>query len=280
MSDVMIGKIVSYSFFGIGVIVLLVAATKLHFYDAEENGLKTLTEGEFKVDDGNEGYRIYTMHDNCEEVNVELYYESFLNMGELLWDPSCTGDFLEFRSASSGDWNYLGTVFFDGRFASDSNEITVNFNVSASHEVMITDREPIEDGLQLRTISLSLIGVGGLIFAAVKQQEIKNRTEQISSQGVFQDHIASSDNQGALDALEALKKHIVTTKTSHIELFSSFDLNNDGSIDHFELMSGLKSVGIEGLSPFDIDALVSLLDLDGDGKIDLHELGSELDQGL
>ena len=56
--------------------------------------------------------------------------------------------------------------------------------------------------------------------------------------------------------------------------------NHDGTIDHFELMNGLKSVGIEGLSPIDIGDLVSLLDINGNGKIDLHELGRELDQNL
>ena len=270
--DIRIGKIVSYLLFGIGIILFLIASSKLYLYDAEDNGLKTLKEGEFNVKENNDGYRIYTKHDNCAEVEVELYYESFFDVGDLLWNPSCGGDSFEFGSATSGDWNYIGTVTFEGKFNPESDEITVDFNVSASHEVMITDREPIVDGLSLRTISLSVLGLGGLIFGVTKKLELDN--------SFLQNHIASTTNQAALEALASLKNHIVATNISHTELFSSFDLNEDGTIDHFELMSGLKSAGIEGLSPTDIEDLVSLLDLNGDGKIDLHEVGRVLDQNL
>ncbi len=279
-NDALIGKVVSYVLFGIGVILLIVAGSKLYMYDAEENGLKTLKEGEFNVEEGNDGYRIYTKHSNCEEVEVELYYESAFNMGDLLWDPTCGGGIAEFSSATSGDWYYIGTVTFESNFNSKSDEITVDFNVSASHEVMITDREPIEDGLTFRTISLAFFGLGGLIFGATKKLELENKANQESSEGVFQDHISSTNNQAALQALASLKNHVASANISHTELFSSFDLNDDGTIDHFELLTGLNSLGIAGLSPIDIEGLVSILDLNGDGKIDLQEFGTELDKKL
>jgi hypothetical protein len=278
--DILIGKIVSYLLLGIGTILFLIASSKLYLYDAEDNGIKTLKEGEFNVEEGNDGYRVYTKHSNCDEVEIDLYYESSFSMGNIIFNPTCQGNLLEFGSATSGDWYYIGTITFEAKFNSESDEVIVDFNVSASHEVMITDREPIEDGLSFRTISLAVLGLGVLIFGATKKIEFENKINQESSEGIFHNHISSTNNQAALEALASLKNHIVATKTSHTKLFSSFDLNNDGTIDHFELMSGLKSVGIEGLSPIDIEALVSLLDLNGNGKIDLPKLGSELDQNL
>jgi hypothetical protein len=279
-NDVLIGKIVSFSLMGIGAILFVIASSKLFFYDAEENGLMTLTEGTFNVEDDNEGYRIYTKHNNCEEVDVDLYYESSFNMGDLIWTPACGGDLIEFSSATSGDWHYVGTLTFQATYNPGGNEVTVDFNVSASHEVMITDREPIEGGLGFRTISFAFLALGGLIIGVTKKVALENEANQESSEGIFQNRISSTNNKAALDALALLKRHIVVTNTSHTELFSSFDLNDDGTIDHFELMNGLKSVGIEGLSPIDIGDLVSLLDINGNGKIDLHELGRELDQNL
>jgi len=271
-NDVLIGKIISYSLMGIGAMLLVVASTKLFFYDAEENGLMTLKEGIFNVEEDNEGYRIYTKHTNCEEVDVDLYYESAFNRGDLIWAAACGGDLIEFSSATSGDWHYVGTLTFQSMITQvPDNEVKVDFNVSSSHEVMITDREPIEAGLKIRTISFAFIGLGGIIIGVTKKTVLEN-------EGIFQKHISATKNKAALDALALLKRHVLVTNISHAELFSSFDLNDDGIIDHFELMNGLKSVGIEGLSPIDIGDLVSLLDINGDGKIDLHELGRELDK--
>jgi len=275
--DVVIGKIASYVLFGIAVIFFLFASSKLYFYDAEDNGLETLKEGEFNVEKGNEGYRIYSKH-NCNEIEVELYYESFFNQGDLLWDPSCSGGLFEFRSSTSGDWNYIGTVTFKSSFGTESNEIKVDFNVTASHEIMITDREPIERGLGFRTVSLAFLGLGGIIWMQTRKSLSGDSSDQFTSENPFQNNLFSSGNQNAIKTLETIKNYASNKNISHTELFSSFDTNKDGFIVHFELMNGLKSLGIDGLSPFDIDALVSLLDLNGDGKINLSELGHELDK--
>jgi hypothetical protein len=281
-TDVLIGKVVSYSILVIGAILFLVASSKLYFYDAEDNGLKTLKEGEFQVEDGNEGYRIYTQHNNCGEVEIELYYESFMNMGNLIFNPTCKGNLFEFGSATSGDWYYIGTLTFEGKsYSTPSEEVKVDFNVTSSHEVMISDREPIVDGLNLRTISMYSMGLGALIFGVTRKSELESTINQESSNGIFHTHISSSNNQAALAALASLKNYILTTNTTHTKLFSSFDLNADGTINHFELVTGLNSVGIGALSGYeDVNALVSLLDLNGDGKIDLRELGIELDKKL
>ena len=279
----LIGKIVSYALIGIGVILLLVASSQLYFYDAEDNGLKTLKEGEFQVEDGNEGYRIYTQHNNCDEVEIELYYESFMDMGDIIFNPTCKGDIFEFGSATSGDWQYIGTVTFSGRYSTSTatDEVKVDFNVTSSHEVMISDREPIVDGLNLRTISVYSMGLGALIFGVTRKSELESAINQESSNGIFHDHITASNNQTALGALASLKNYISITNTTHTKLFSSFDLNDDGTINHFELINGLKSLGIGGSFGYeDVNALVSLLDLNGDGTIDIRELGIELDKKL
>jgi len=276
--DVFIGKMVSYFLFSVSAVFLLIAGSVLYFYDAEENELMTLTEGTFKVADDNEGYRIYTKHTNCEEVEVDLYYESSFNMGDLIWDRACAGDLSEFSSATSGDWYYVGTLTFRATYNPGGNEVKVDFNVSASHEVMITDREPIEEGLGYRQISWAFLGLGAIIFGATKAYESQKKMEEEEAVGPFQTQINSANNQAAIDALASLKNHVASNNISHAELFSSFDLNEDGTIDHFELMNGLKSIGIDGLSPIDIESLVSVLDINGDGKIDLQELANELDQ--
>ena len=276
--DVLIGKLVSYFLFIAGAIFLLVASSILFFYDAKENEVLTLTEGTVTVKEGNEGYRVYTEHSNCEEVEVDIYYESFFNKGDLVWDPTCAGDLSEFSSATSGDWYYVGTLTFKATYNPDGNEVKVDFNVSASHEVMFTDREPIEEGLDYRQISFALFGLGGIIFAVTKAYDSQKKMEEGQAAGPFQTQINSANNPAAIEALASLKNHVASNNISHAELFTSFDLNNDGTIDHFELMNGLKSLGIDGLSPIDIESLVSILDINGDGKINLQELGLELDQ--
>ena len=76
--DIMIGKVVSYGLAGIAVLLFLFGSYELVMYDAQENGFTTPKEGTFIVEDGNEGYRVYTKHTNCEEVQVEFYYDLFL----------------------------------------------------------------------------------------------------------------------------------------------------------------------------------------------------------
>tara|TARA_B100001250_G_C19801580_1_gene791353 strand:+ start:1631 stop:1756 length:126 start_codon:yes stop_codon:yes gene_type:complete len=39
-------------------------------------------------------------------------------------------------------------------------------------------------------------------------------------------------------------------------------------------------LGIDDLTPSDIDGFVSLLDINGDGEINLYELGNELDDAF
>lgn len=274
-TDLLIGKVTSYALTGIAVIVFIFASSKLVLYDAEENNLMELKEGEFIVQDGNDGYRIYTKHANCEEVEVELYYESFMNRGDLLWDASCSADYLEFRPSTSGEWNYLGTVHFQGMFDNEpSNEVKVDFNISASHDVMIADRAPIESGLDLRTISLALFALAGLIFGVTTKAGMERAAEQRleEEENLLQERLESPENSAALQAIDSMKSHLQKYNTSPSALFSSFDLNKDGDINHFELMEGLKSLGVEGLTPMDIGALVELLDINGDGQIQLSEL--------
>ncbi len=202
--DILIGKAVSFGLAGIAVIIFVLGTSKLVGYDAQENGLMTLKEGTFNTEDGNEGYRVYTKHTNCEEVQVEFYYDSFYNMGDLIWDPSCTTGLFEFRPATSGEWQYLGTLTFQSKMMSstDSNEVTVDFNVSASHEVMLTDREPIEDGLAERNISGMIFVLGVMIYQVTIRTLVDRKMEQnpqVNQQypqpnQQFQDQFANDDD--------------------------------------------------------------------------------------
>jgi len=269
-----IGKVVYSALFVLGVILFVASFTTLYFYDAEANSVKRLANNTIEVEEGNFGYRVYSKH-SCEDLDIDIYYESFINMGNLIWDKSCSGGLHEFRSATSGEWNYIGTITFE-RFSTHTSEVKVDFNISASHEVMVTDREPIEDGINMRTLAFICIGGGGIFLAVTKsQQKMKNAS---MNNELFINHLFASDKENATRYLAALKNHVVSMKISHSELFSSFDLNKDGQIDHYELLNGFKTLGIEGLSPMDIDELVLLMDINGDGKINLYELGMELDK--
>ena len=274
--DIVIGKVFSFGLLGIGAIVFVLASSKLIFFDAEENSVGIFKEGEVIVEEGNEGYRVYSKAD-CGDVDVEFYYESIFSMGDLIWDPSCSSNFINFRSSSSGDWNYLGTLTFEKSYGGYVNEVGVDFNVTSSHEVLIADRGPIEKGLTLRQLSFYTFGLGGLIFAVTRRTMLEKTTNQTIPDSVFQNHILSSNNERAIQALNSLKTYVFNNNISHTELFSAFDTNKDGQIDHFELMNGLQLLGIDDLTPSDIDGFVSLLDINGDGKINLYELGNELD---
>ena len=127
----MIGKILSSVFFVLGVILFVASFTTLYFYDAEENSVKTLTDGVVEVEKGNEGYRVYTKH-SCEDLEIDIYYESLFDRGNLVWDKSCSGGLLEFRPAASGDWNYVGTITFE-QYSQYTSEVKIDFNISASH---------------------------------------------------------------------------------------------------------------------------------------------------
>ena len=274
--DVLIGKVVYSAFIILGTILFIASFTTLYFYDAEENSIKRLANNTIEVEDGNEGYRVYSKQ-NCEDLEIDIYYESFIRMGDIIWEKSCSGGLLEFRTATSGEWNYIGTISFD-KFGSSTSEVEVDFNINASHEVMVTDREPIEDGLKLRTLSSYSIAAGGLFFIINKKSQLSKGQNSSMENSLFVDHLFASNNENANRYLESLKNHIVNMKISHTELFSTFDINKDGQIDHFELLNGFKSLGIDGLSPMDVNELVQLMDINGDGKINLYELGLELDK--
>ena len=178
--DIMIGKVVSYGLAGIAVLLFLFGSYELVMYDAQENGFTTPKEGTFIVEDGNEGYRVYTKHTNCEEVQVEFYYDSFFNMGDLIWDPSCSTDLFEFRQATSGEWQYIGTLTFHSSLSdTESNEVKMNFNVNASHEVMLTDREPIEGGLALRNVSGGIFVLAVMIYQVTIRTLVERKIEQV-----------------------------------------------------------------------------------------------------
>ena len=280
--DLIIGKVTASVITGIAIILFIFASVKLFSYDAEENGMMTLSEGQFVVEDGNDGYRIYTKHDKCEEVEIELYYDTFFGFdrGDLLWDASCSADFFEFRTAKSGEWTYLGTVHFQGPFDTEpTNEVGVDFNITSSHEVLITDREPIEANLGFRNASLLLLGVAGAIYGVTRKVEMERSFEKIQEQAMInlQERLNSPENAAAIRAVEAMESHLQRYSIDSSSLFTSFDLNKDGSINHFEFMEGLKLVGVEGLTPMDIEALVSILDSNGDGQIQLEELQAILD---
>ena len=284
-NDLKIGKIAAAVVAGVAVILFLFTSVKLFTYDAQENEMMTISggEGQFIVEDGNKGYRIYTTHENCEEVEIDIYYESYfgLNRGDLMWDGSCSAGFFEFRPAKSGDLTYLGTVFYQGPFdTKPTSEVEVDFNVSSTHEIIITDREPVEQNLDFRTLSLILLGIAGSIYGVTKRTEIKRGFEKLHEQAMInlQERLNAPENIAALKAVEMMESHLKTNNIDSASMFSSFDLNKDGSINHFELMEGLKKIGVEGLTPLDIDALVSILDSDGDGKIQLIELQTILDQ--
>ena len=274
VKEEVIGKIVYSALFILGVILLVASFTTLYFYDAEANSVKRLANNTIEVEEGNKGYRVYSKQ-SCEDLDINIYYESFINMGNLIWDDSCSGGLDEFRSAKSGEWNYIGTISFE-RFSTHTSEVKVDFNISASHEVMVTDREPIENGINMRTLAFICIGGGGIFLTVTKsQQKMKNAS---MNNELFINHLFASNKENATRYLAALKNHVVSMKISHTELFSSFDINKDGQIDHYELLNGFNSLGIEGLSPMDVNELVQLMDINGDGKINLYELGMELDK--
>lgn len=268
------GKIAYLTMFILGSILLVSSFTTLYFYDAEANSVKRLANNTIEVEEGNKGYRVYSKQ-SCEDLDIDIYYESYFNMGDLIWDDSCSGGLLEFRSATSGEWNYIGTISFE-RYSTHTSEVKVDFNISASHEVMVTDREPIEKGMTMRQVAAYCIGLGGIFLAMTKKAQQKRKND-LANNGLFMNHFLASNKENATKYLTALKNHIDDRNISHTELFSSFDINKDGQIDHYELLNGFKSLGIEGLSPMDVNELVQLMDINGDGKINLYELGTELD---
>ena len=129
-------------------------------------------------------------------------------------------------------------------------------------------------------LSLILLGIAGSIYGVTKRTEMKRSFEELHEQAMInlQERLSAPENIAALKAVDMMESHLKTNNIDSASMFSSFDLNKDGSINHFELMEGLKKIGVEGLTPLDIDALVSILDSDGDGKIQLIELQTILDQ--
>ena len=174
--DIVIGKMVSYGFAILAVCIFIAGSSKLLMYDAEENKVITITEGKVNFSE-NVGYRVYTKHTNCEEVELEFYYDSFINMGDLVWDETCSAGPFEFQSATSGEWNYIGTINFQSRYGNDQG-ITVDFNVSSSHEVILTDREPIQDGLDIRNGSAGIFALAGLIYGVTRKTQVEREIQQ------------------------------------------------------------------------------------------------------
>ena len=83
----LIGKIAYLTMFILGSILLVASFTTLYFYDAEANSIKRLANNTIEVEDGNKGYRVYSKQ-SCENLDINIYYESIMNMGDLIWDDS------------------------------------------------------------------------------------------------------------------------------------------------------------------------------------------------
>ena len=56
------------------------------------------------------------------------------------------------------------------------------------------------------------------------------------------------------------------------QLFSEFDTDRSGAIDASEFSQALEKMGINGMSPKVLKAVIGIVDKDGDGEIDLSEL--------
>jgi Ca2+-binding EF-hand superfamily protein len=56
------------------------------------------------------------------------------------------------------------------------------------------------------------------------------------------------------------------------QLFDEFDTDGSGAIDASEFAQALEKMGINGMSPKVLKAVIGIVDKDGDGEIDLSEL--------
>ncbi|XP_070182517.1 leucine-rich repeat-containing protein 74A-like [Littorina saxatilis] len=84
-------------------------------------------------------------------------------------------------------------------------------------------------------------------------------------------HMLDTLNLHGGDPLEALINYTKTKNLRLVDLFSSFDLDKNGTITRQELIRGVAAAGIP-LSIKQMDKLVAKLDQDGDGEIDFAEL--------
>ena len=262
----------------ISALLFLYGTIMLVTYDAKEHSFATI-EGSaaVTVEDGNDGYRVYTSHSVCEDVDIEIVYYVFgYERSEVIWEQSCGSGLYEFRPSSSGDLLYIGTISGYDELYPDEYEVKSNFNITSSHEIVLSDRAPINKNIGLRNAGFILFSAGTGLFAYVARTYLSSKIE---SGELHQERLESTSAQSksaVVDALDAIVEFARNSDKNIEQLFKDFDKNNDDFINHFELFEGLTRMGVENITPDSVGELVRILDLDGDGRIMFYELTAYL----
>ena len=160
-----------WAFVGIGLLLMTTSLLSMLIFNAEANVVESLEDGTFSPEVDNEGYRIYTTAESCEDVTISIttnppqkfyagYDTEFYSgcekiMRGLFWD--------------SGNQIFIGEISGTHDDCEGMCELKSSIVINASTEISIVSRAPIEsakDNLSLGFI-FSMIGAGIFIYTLI-----------------------------------------------------------------------------------------------------------------
>ena len=248
---------------GSGVLLMVTSLLSLMIVSAEANEIESFEDGTFSPEIDNDGYRIYSTAESCEDVTLSITTnppQKFYAGYETEFYSGCE-KFLRGLFWDSGNHVFIGEISGTHDDCEGMCELKSSIIINASAEISIVSREPIESAKDNLTLGFifSMIGAGIFIYSLTNQRE----------RVVLNPNLGFSlDEQMKSHKLEA---YIKSNDLSVEKIFSDFDLNDDGNIDKEEFKLGLKEIGIEDLSQNDFDEVMSFLDTDNNGTVDFEE---------
>lgn len=262
-----------WAFVGIGVLLMVTSLLSLMIFSAEANEIQSFEDGTFSPEIDNEGYRIYSTAESCEDVTLSITTnppQKFYAGYDTEFYSGCE-KFLRGLFWDSGNHVFIGEISGTHDDCEGMCELKSSIIINASAEISIVSREPIESAKDNLTLGFifSMIGAGIFIYSLINQRE---RVVLNPNLGFSLDEQMKSHNlTDGLRCLFKLEAYMKSNNLSVEKIFSDFDLNDDGNIDKEEFKLGLKEIGIEDLSQNEIDEVMSFLDTDNNGTVDFEE---------
>ena len=153
-----------WAFVGIGVLLMVTSLLSLMIFSAEANEIQSFEDGTFSPEIDNNGYRIYSTAESCEDVTLSITTnppQKFYAGYDTEFYSGCE-KFLRGLFWDSGNHVFIGEISGTHDDCEGMCELKSSIIINASAEISIVSREPIESAKDNLTLGFifSMIGAG------------------------------------------------------------------------------------------------------------------------
>ena len=174
MNDASKPVVSMWAFVGIGVLLMVLKFTESDDFSAEANEIQSFEDGTFSPEIDNNGYRIYSTAESCEDVMLSITTnppQKFYTGYDTEFYSGCE-KFLHGLFWDSGNHVFIGEINEHMMIAKEC-ELKSSIIINASAEISIVSREQIESAKDNLTLGFifSMIGAGIFIYSQINQRE-------------------------------------------------------------------------------------------------------------